>query len=376
MSAGDKVRVFVGTRKGGYVVESDRRRRRWKVSEPIQPGREVFHMAPDPRVPGRVYALVNSVFWGPMLLRSTNSGKRWSEIPPPLMPRSGERPPPNFDGTPSKDPVKNLWHLEPGPESEPKVVYIGIDPASLFRSDDAGASWTSMDGLNRHETREKWNPGAGGMCLHTILLDPTDPKRMYVGISAAGTFRSDDAGEHWRPVNQGVRVSFQPEKYPAYGQCVHDVVLDAGDPKTLYRQDHDGIYVSHDGMESWRRVGRPLGSDFGFAVVSPPTMPGTAFFAPLGTMGRTMADHRFEVWRWDDRGRSWHRTMKGKPYIGDFGMHREAFASDALDPAGLYLGTTTGELFFSPDGARSWQLVPYRFPAIHSVSAESPPARR
>jgi len=368
------VRVYVGTRKGGYVVESDLARRKWNVKGPFHEGRDVFHVVPDPRHEGTVYAAVNSGWWGPMLMKSTNGGAKWTELATPNMPLMKKRPAP---GTPEseKRPITNLWHIEPGRVDEPDTVYLGVDPASLYRSDDGGKSWEGVAGINEHETRPKWNPGAGGMCLHTILLDPTRPKRMYVGISAAGTFRSDDGGEHFRPVNQGVKVSFLPEKNPPFGQCVHKIAFDPAEPDTLYRQDHDGIYVSHDAMESWKHIGRPLSDDFGFVVTAPKSMPGNAFFAPLHGMSRIFDGSHVQVWRWNDRARSWAKTIQGRPWPGDIGTHREGLASDDLDPAGIYLGTTSGQLFFSNDGAKKWGLIPYTFPAIHSVTAGSPPSR-
>jgi hypothetical protein len=374
MATKETVRLYVGTRKGGYVVESDRARKKWRVKGPFHEGRDVFHVSPDPRHEGTVYAAVNSGWWGPMLMKSTNGGAKWTELAPPNMPVVKKRPAP---GTPEaeKRPITNLWHIEPGLADEPKSVFLGVDPASLYRSDDQGKSWEGVAGINEHETRPKWNPGAGGMCLHTILLDPTRPRRMYVGISAAGTFRSDDGGEHFRPVNTGVKISFLPEKDPPFGQCVHKVALDPANPDTIYRQDHDGIYVSHDAMESWKHIGGPLSDDFGFVVTAPKAMPGNAFFAPLnsrGAMPRTFKDHQVQIYRWNDTTRKFAPTIRGAPWPGDIGTHREGMTSDTLDPAGVYLGTTTGQLFFSNDGARSWGLVPYLFPGIHSVTASSP----
>ena len=372
MAKSGKVRVFVGTRKGGYALTSDRARRKWTVAGPFFEGKDAYHLRADPRNEGTVYAAVNSVWWGPMIFRSSDWGKKWTEVAPPMMEPSSKRPQPATFENASKRAIVNVWHLEPGPSNEPKSMYLGVDPASLYRSDDRGASWEGIAGINEHETRPKWNPGAGGMCLHTILFDPERPSRHYVGISAAGTFRSDDGGAHYRPVNKGVRVSFQPEKNPPFGQCVHKVAFDPADSSTIYRQDHDGIYVSHDAMESWKRIGKPLGSDFGFVVAAPASMPGHAFFVPLQGEGR-LARGQLQVYEWNDAKRSWRPTVKGKPWPGELGTHREGFAADALDPAGLYLGTTTGELFFTHDGAQTWGPIPYHFPSIHSVSVASPP---
>ena len=371
-----KVHVLVGTRKGTYVVESDSRRRSWKVRPVSNPGRDVYHVTADPRSPGSLYAAVNSGFWGPILYRSRNWGKSWEEIATPLTPVFKDRPNP-FEADPSAPPapkpVINLWHVAPGHASEPKTLFIGVDPHMLFRSDDLGASWTPMPGLNDHPTKAKWAPGAGGACLHTILVDPRDRKRMYVGLSAAGTFRSDDAGEHFRPTTRKVEAGFLPDPYPEVGQCVHHVCLDAADPDVAYRQDHGGIYVNRHGMDDdWDRVGRAKGGpkdDFGFCVASAPAVPGKAFFVPLSGEPRTTPNGGLQVWEWAEKGRRWRTLMSPKLFPGDFGVHREGIAADALDPAGIYVGTTTGQLVVSPDAGKSWRMVPYQFPGIHSVEA-------
>ncbi|MGI0150319.1 MAG: WD40/YVTN/BNR-like repeat-containing protein [Thermoplasmata archaeon] len=370
MGKNGSIRVLVGTRKGGYIVDSDATRRRWKVRGPTQPGKDVFHMVADPREPDRMYSLANSPFFGPILYRSRDAGRKWEEVGTPLMAPSPKRS--NDPAQMGQHPLTNLWHLEPGPPGEPESLFLGVDPAGLYRSDDRGRSWAPMPGLNEHPTRPKWNPGAGGMCLHTILIDRADPRRMYVGISAAGVFRSDDGGERWRPMNRGVRVSFQPEKLPEVGQCVHRIVQDPGRPETIYRQDHDGIYISRDAAESWQRIGRPLPHDFGFVAAAPEARPGEAYFVPLRPDARVCAEGSLEVWRWTERGRAWKPTVRGRLGPGDFGTHREALAVDREDPFGIYLGTTTGDLAYSVDGARSWSTVPYRFPSIHSVSAGRP----
>jgi hypothetical protein len=367
------IRLLIGTRKGGYIAESDRSRKKWKVSRPMEAGADVFHMASDPRHPRSVYAAVNSGWWGPMLFHSKDGGRRWTELPPPLMPLRKDRSPPmgNPEEEQKKRPIVNLWHIEPGHESEPSSLFLGVDPGALYRSDDLGATWAAVPGLNEHPTREKWNPGAGGLCLHTMIIDPDNPRRMYAGISAAGTFRSEDGGEHWSPVNRGVRVSFLPDPTPEVGQCVHHVVMDPADHSTLYRQDHDGIYVSHDRMDSWKRVGKPLPHDFGFVVAAPAATPGEAYFVPLHPMARTTEGGSMQVYRWTEKSRKWAKTIPAGQFPGEMGTHREGLAADSLDPAGLYLGTTTGELIFSRDGARHWELLPYQFPGIHSVQVDA-----
>jgi hypothetical protein len=366
-----KVRALLGTRKGSYVLESDAKRKKWRIHGPFQTGDDVFHVQSDPRHPGTIYAAVNNGWWGPMLMRSRNWGGKWTEISTPQTPRRSKRSAPVEAPSPQY-PIKNIWHIAPGRPSEPRTVFLGVDPASLWRSDDEGDSWSPLPGLNDHPTRSKWNPGAGGMCLHTILFDPSRPKRMHVGISAAGTFRSDDDGEHWTPTNRGVIAGFQPDRHPEVGQCVHKVALDSANPSTMYRQDHCGIYVSHNAADSWTRVGRTLEDDFGMGVATAPQLPGEAFFVPLDSMPRLIADGHFQVSRWSEKTRAWSTLVDKRKWPGGFGMHREGIATDAMNPAGVYVGTTTGQLFWSADGGKRWDLVPYQFPGIHSVEVASP----
>lgn len=368
MGKGRSVEVWIGTRKGGFLARSDLRRRKWSVRGPFQAGADVFHLAPDPRHPGTVYLAANSGWWGPALYRSRDSGRKWTEVSVPGTPRVGKRMPP-VEMPSANFPIKNLWHVAPGPGTEPRSLFLGVDPASLWRSDDEGANWEGLSGLNEHPTRKDWNPGAGGMCLHTILVDPENSRRMYVGISAAGTFRTDDAGEHWTPCNRGVAADFLPNRRPEVGHCVHKIAFDAGDPSVLYRQDHCGIYVSRNRAESWTRVGRPLDDDFGFVVAAAPNRPGSAFFVPLYGQTRTTLGGQFQAYRWDSDPRAWNPLVRKGTWPGQFGMHREGLSVDSLDPTGIYVGTTTGQLIFSADEGRSWSEVPYQFPGIHSVVA-------
>ena len=361
------VKVWIGTRKGAYVAEADGRRKSWKVRALGPPGPDVYHVVADPRKAGTVYAAHNDGWWGPMLMRSRNSGKSWTEISVPGTPRRERRKAPVQAPSP-KFPVKNLWHIEPGREDAPGTLLLGVDPASLWRSDDEGDSWKPVRGLNDHPTRKSWGPGAGGLCLHTIMLDPDDPNVMYAGISAAGLFRSDDGGKHWTPKNKGVLAEFLPNKYPEVGQCVHKLVIDRADPRLIYRQDHGGIYTSRNRGDSWTRIGKPLPDDFGFVVATSPSTPGEAFFVPMDSRPRLMLGGQFQVYRWSQETRRWTTLVPRGMFPGGYGMHREAMALDSFDPAGIYVGTNTGQLFVSPDTGKHWTAVPYQFPGIHSVS--------
>ncbi len=369
-----ELRILVGTRKGGYIVEGDSARKRWRVGPVAQEGSEVYHMVADPRHPGDLYALVNNTFWGPMIQRSRNWGKTWREAPTPMTPVKKKRQP-NFDASKPWSPVNNLWHLEPGLPSEPSTLYLGADPHLLFRTADLGSTWEPINSINEHPDHPNWSPGAGGACLHTILIDPRDPRRMYVGMSSVGTFRSEDGGGTWKPKNRGVEAPFLPNKYPETGQCVHHVVADAADPDTFYRQDHGGMYVSHDRMDHWTRIGKPLGDDFGFCVTSSPTSPGKAYFVRLDGMARVTGEGHLQVEEWNDKTRKWRKLLAPTAFPGHFGVQREGIATDNLEPVGIYVGTTTGQLFTSPDAGKTWRLVPFAFPGIHSVSIANPTPR-
>jgi len=373
--AESKVRVLVGTRKGTYIVESTKARKTWKVGAVSNPGREIYHVVSDPRHPGHLYAAVNSGFWGPILYRSPNWGRSWEEVTTPLTEPSKDRKPMFNDADPTAPvprPVQNLWHVEPGHASEPNTLFIGVDPHFLFRSDDLAKTWEPVKAINEHPGRKDWGPGAGGACLHTIIVDPRTPKRMHIGLSAVGTFRSDDAGEHWHPTNAKVECPFLPNPYPETGQCVHHVALDPDDPDVAYRQDHGGMYVHHHGMDGdWERIGKVKGGpkdDFGFAVATAASRPGRAYFVPLTGEARTTPNGGLQVWEWNDPAHKWRTLMSPRTFAGDYGVHREGLACDRLDPAGIYVGTTTGQLVLSPDAGRSWRQVPFQFPGIHSVS--------
>jgi hypothetical protein len=377
MKQDNKVRILVGTRKGTYVVESDRNRKKWKVSPVAHEGSEIFHVVADPRHPGDLYAAVNSGFWGPMVERSRNWGKTWQEIATPLSPARKDRKPvfeEDSPNAPGKRAIINLWHIEPGLPSEPNTLFLGAEPHLLFRSTDLGGSWEPFPAINEHPNRKNWSPGAGGANLHTIILDPRDPKRFYIGMSAVGTFRTDDDGATFVPTNKGVLTPFLPGPTPETGQCVHHVAIDPADPETFYRQDHGGMYVSHDGMNKWTRIGKPLGDDFGFCVTSAPTAPGRAYFVRLDGQARVTGEGHFQVYEWNDRNKSWKKLLKSTDFPGHFGVQREGIAADSLKPHGIYVGTTTGQLFVSPNGGKSWQMVPFAFPGIHSVSVAGPTA--
>lgn len=354
-----EVCVLAGTKKGAFIFQSDRRRRRWKMKGPFFENSPVFHMCFDRRDGRSIYAAVNSYHFGPTVQRTRSLGRKWENAKSP--PRFADR---------SELKVEQVWHVEPGHADEAEVVYAGIAPAALFRSEDGGNTWKLNESLNNHPTRPNWQPGAGGLCLHSIAIDPSNSKRMYVGISAVGILKTEDAGESWNFKNKNVRADYMPTKYPEYGQCVHKLLMDPNRPSFLYQQNHCGVYRTEDAAENWTEVSRGLPSGFGFPLAVHPRESETFYVVPeQGDFFRVTANREFAVYGTSNAGRNWRKLNKGLPnrdvYIG---CHREGLATDQLDPAGIYVGTTTGHLFHSPNEGRSWQLLAQWLPPVHSVS--------
>lgn len=351
--------LLVGTAKGLFTYQSDDRSR-WETTGPHLPGKEINHATFDPRTK-TIFATANDPWFGSRLAYSKDMGKTWVES------ESG----PRFEENGGLK-LDRLWHLEPGRASEPGVIYCGVAPAALFRSDDDGATWSEVEGLTSHPSRERWQPGAGGLCLHSIVLDPEDDKRMWVGISAVGVFRTDDGGATWQTQNKGVRAEFQPEKYPEFGQCVHHLVAAAtnGD-RRLYQQNHCGVYRSDDQGASWEEITEGLPSDFGFPMAAHPQDPNSVYVVPLrGAELRTPPDGKLRVFRTRDAGKSWEPLSDGLPQDDAFmGIYREGLCTDGMDPAGLYLGTNTGNLYASIDEGETWKQITPNLPPVMSVSA-------
>lgn len=353
------VHVLLGTRKGAFVLQSDARRRKWKMKGPFFENSPVFHMAFDKRDQKTIYAAVNSGHFGPTVFKSKNFGKTWENA----------KTPPRFpEGLNLK--VEHVWHVEPGHPDEPDVVYAGAAPASFFRSEDGGQNWKFNEGLNNHPTRPEWQPGAGGLCLHSIVLDPSNPKRFYLGISAVGTFKTENAGETWTTKNKNVRADFAPVKYPEFGQCVHKLVMDPNKPDHLYQQNHCGVYRTEDAAENWVEISKGLPSGFGFPMVTHPHESDTFYVVPeKGDFFRVAANGEFVVYATQNAGKAWRKLNKGLPSKNAYlGCYREGLATDQLDPAGLYVGTRMGHLFSSANEGKTWQLTAQWLPPIYSVS--------
>ncbi|HEX9416904.1 MAG TPA: sialidase family protein [Gaiellaceae bacterium] len=351
------VLVLVGTRKGLFFLRGDDARRDWTVEGPVLEGWDVFHAVQDPR-DGSLYAAANNWVYGATVQRSTDGGKTWVRSEGLGLPEDGELK------------LEKSWHVEPGRDSEPGRLWLGAAPGVLFRSDDFGESWEVNQGLLEDPTRERWQPGAGGMCTHSIQLDPADDKRMYIGISAAGVFRSEDGGESWTPANKGTAADFAPDdQFPEVGQCVHKLLLHPGKDGRLWQQNHCGVYRSDDRGENWERLeGNGLPSGFGFPLALDHREPDTALVVPeIGAENRVTPDGRLGVYRTKDGGKSWELASNGLPDQAWASVMREGMASDRLDPPGIYFGTQSGSIFVSPNAGDEWIEAAGQLPPVLSV---------
>lgn len=350
-----KVVVLIGTKKGAFILESGAERSSWELRGPFCETWPMNHVIADPAT-GTIYGGGGNEWFGPAVWKSTDLGATWTHSSDGLAYQAGE------------DPIKSVWSLAPAVGS----LYAGVEPAGLFRSDDGGQSWQHVAGLREHPSRPHWQPGGGGLILHSLLPHPNDANQLWVGISAAGVFHTADGGETWEARNRGTRADFMPEgqKYPEYGQCVHCIVMAPGMPDRLYQQNHCGMYRSEDGGRQWESIEAGLPSTFGFPAAVHPTDPATLFLLPLNgdTAGRYVPDGKAAVWRTRDRGETWEALRQGLPQENTyFGVLRQAMATDRLEPAGVYFGTNTGTLFASPDEGESWSCIAQHLPAILSV---------
>lgn len=361
------VLILLGTKKGGFILCSDRARKNWDMTGPYCPGSEVFHMVYDHRKGGRVVAASNNMIWGPEIQYSDDLGGSWAS--------AETQPKFSGDGGPT---VKNLWHVEPGRAAEPGVLYVGVDPAALFKSEDGGKNWSEVSSLSGHATRPQWQPGLGGLCLHSIVLDPTNLDRAWVGISAVGVFRTTDGGESWHAKNRGVRADFLPDLFPEIGHCPHKVLIHKSRPEVIYQQNHCGVFRSDSAGDDWTDITGDLPSRFGFVLGIHSQDPDTIYVLPedeasvdrVGGGLRYATGAQFRVFRSRNGGRDWTPLTKGLPQEDAY-IHvlREGMAVDALDPCGIYLGTATGQLWYSRNEGESWELLIEYLPPILSVEA-------
>jgi len=386
------VRVLVGTRKGAFALASDGKRKRWKVSGPHFAGGEIYHVKGSPVDPNRLFASQTSAWFGQIIQRSDDGGKTWFQPGTPAgeptttpdgMPQ-GESNKFVYDGIPGSHQwydgtqhpweFKRVWHLEPS-LTDPDTVYAGVEDAALFRTTDGGKSWHELSGLRKHDTGPKWQPGAGGMCLHTILLDPSNPQRMYVAISAAGAFRTDDGGKMWRPINRGLHSQYIPDPNAEVGHCVHRIAMHPSRPSTLFMQKHWDVMRTDDAGESWREVSGNLPTDFGFPIDVHAHEPETIYVVPIKSDSEHFPpDGKLRVFRSRAGGNEWETLTKGLPQRNCYvNVLRDAMSVDSLDPCGIYFGTTGGQVYASADAGDSWAPIVRDLPAVLSVEVQALP---
>jgi photosystem II stability/assembly factor-like uncharacterized protein len=366
------VRVLVGTRKGAFVLKSDAMRKRWEVSGPLFAGWEVYHLKGSPVDPSRLYASQSSGWFGQLIQRSNDGGKTWEPVGNKFVYDGVPGTHQWYDGTPHPWEFARVWHLEPS-LTDPETVYAGVEDAALFRSADGGHTWQELPGLRGHASARSWQPGAGGMCLHTILLDPSRPGRIFIAISAAGAFRSDDAGTTWRPVNRGLKSDGLPDPTAEVGHCVHRIAMHASRPGVLFMQKHWDVMRSDDAGDSWHDVSGNLPTDFGFPIDVHTHEPDTIYVVPIKSDSEHYPpDGRLRVYRSRTGGNEWEALAKGLPqrhcYVN---VLRDAMAVDSLDPCGVYFGTTGGQVYASADAGDSWAPIVRDLPSVVSVEVQT-----
>lgn len=357
---GDVV-LAVGTNKGLFLFRSSRERKQWDMAGPYFHGRAVYSSVYDNRDgQHRLWTSANS-FWGSFLHSTDDFGKTWTT---PL--EASIKFPQDSGAT-----LKNIWQIALGPADEPNVLYCGVDPAALFRSCDGGDSWSLVRGLFDHPHRPRWRPGNGGLCLHTIVLDPQNKQRMTVAMSAAGVYRTDDGGQTWRARNRGVRVVFAPERFPEFGQCIHKVVLHPSRPERMFLQNHWGLYRSDDAGDCWNDISHGVPSDFGFCMLMHPHEPDCGYIIPVESDEfRCTPEGRLRVFRTRDAGSSWEAMSKGLPQKDAYEtVLRDGLTTDSLDPAGIYFGTRSGKIYYSRNDGKTWEKLADGLPQIVSVAA-------
>jgi photosystem II stability/assembly factor-like uncharacterized protein len=387
-----RVRVLVGTRKGAFILNSDGKREKWEVSGPHFAGWEIYHMKGSPADPNRIFASQTSGWFGQVIQRSDDGGKTWQQ---PGTPAGNETAPGGspkgesnkfvydaaakpltthqwYDGTQHPWEFKRVWHLEPSLQ-DPETVYAGIEDAAIFRTSDGGKSWQELPGLRGHGTGPKWQPGAGGMCLHTIILDPKDQGRIYIAISAAGAFRSDDGGNNWKPINHGLRSNYIPDPNAEIGHCVHHIAMHPQRPGVLFMQKHWDVMRSDDAGDNWKEVSGNLPTDFGFVIDVHAHEPETIYVVPIKSDGEHYPpEGKLRVYRSRTGGNEWEPLTKGLPQNNCYvNVLRDAMAVDSLDKCGIYFGTTGGQVYASADAGDTWNPIVRDLPAVLSVEVQT-----
>ena len=389
-----KVRVLVGTKKGAFVLSADGKRDTWEVSGPYFAGWEIYHLKGSPVDPNRIYASQSSGWFGQVIQRSSDGGKTWDTpgggvtVVPGQMP-TGESNKFVYDTSPSGSPLhthqwydgtqhpwefKRVWHLEPSLK-DPDTVYAGVEDAGLFKSTNGGQSWSELAGLRGHGTGPRWQPGAGGMCLHTIILDPSDPDRIYIAISAAGAFRTDDGGKRWKPINQGLVSQYIPDPTAEVGHCVHHVAMHKSRPNVLYMQKHWDVMRSDNAGDQWREVSGNLPTDFGFVIDVHAHEPETIYVVPIKSDSEHFPlEGKLRVYRSRTGGNEWEPLTRGLPQKDCYvNVLRDAMAVDSLDSCGVYFGTSGGQVFASPDAGDNWMPIVQSLPPVLSIEVQTLP---
>ena len=366
------VRVLVGTRKGAFILTSDAQRKNWDVSGPHFAGWEIYHVKGSPVNPNRLYASQSSGWFGQLIQRSDDGGATWEPVGNEFVYDGVPGTHQWYDGTQHPWEFKRVWHLEPS-LTEPETVYAGVEDAALFRSTDGGKSWHELSGLRQHTTGPSWQPGAGGMCLHTILLDPSDPKRMFIAISAAGAFRTDDGGVTWQPINRGLRSEFMPNPESDVGHWVHNLAMHPARPGVLFMQKHWDVMRSDNAGEQWHEISGNLPSDFGFPIVVNANEPETVYVVPIKSDSEHFPpDGKLRVYRSRNGGNEWEALTNGLPQRDCYvNILRDAMSVDRLDVCGIYFGTTGGQVYASADNGDTWAAIVRDLPAVLSVEVQT-----
>ncbi|HET6388255.1 exo-alpha-sialidase [Hyphomicrobium sp.] len=366
------VRVLVGTRKGAFVLTADGTRKDWEVSGPFFPGWEIYHVKGSRADPNRIYASQSSSWFGQQIQRSDDGGKTWEPVDNKFVYDGVPGTHQWYDGTPHPWEFKRVWHIEPS-ATDPDTVFAGVEDAALFRSTDGGKSWAELSGLRGHGSGAAWMPGAGGMCLHTILLDPVNPQRMFIAISAAGAFRTDDGGATWLPINRGLRSEYIPDPHADVGHCVHRLAMHPSRPEVLFMQKHWDVMRSNDGGDSWHEVSGNLPTDFGFVIDVHAHEPDTIYVVPIKSDAEHFPiDGKLQVWRSRSGGQEWEPLTKGLPQSNCYvNVLRDAMAVDTLDSCGVYFGTTGGQVYASADAGDTWNAIVRDLPPVLSVEVQT-----
>jgi hypothetical protein len=368
------IRVLVGTRKGAFILTADGSRRDWDVSGPHFAGWEFYHLKGSPVDPNRIYASQSSGWFGQMIQRSDDGGHSWQTVGNKFAYDGATGTHQWYDGTQHPWEFARVWHLEPS-LSDPDTVYAGAEDAALFRSKDGGQSWHELAGLRRHESGPQWQPGAGGMCLHTIVLDPTNPLRIFIAISAAGAFRTDDGGQSWRPINRGLVSAQIPNPTAEVGHCVHRIAMHPSRPGVLFMQKHWDVMRSDDAGDQWREVSGNLPTDFGFPIDVHPHEPETIYVVPIKSDAEHFPlDGKLCVYRSRSGGNDWQPLTDGLPQSHCYvNVLRNAMSTDSLDPCGVYFGTTGGQVYASANAGDRWAPIVRDLPPVLSVEAQTLP---